>query len=268
MMIYPALFYLGAVLGSFIHVVVVRSLAGQSWLTGRSRCDNCHYQLSWYDNVPLLSYLCLRGKCRKCRRPIGSLHFWAEVMMGLVMVWWWQVAGKAMIGDFSWFTLIPSCVFLCFGCIGVVIVLADLKDMIIPDRATLLMLVLAVFWLVWRLLTAEIQLDDAISSVTTSLITLAGFGALTGLTKGRGMGLGDVKLAPVLALLIGWPVTLVGLLLAVFSGAVIGSGLLLTGRHQRHQPIPFGPFLILGFLLAIAYGQTLWHWYWTGVLGI
>lgn len=188
--------------------------------------------------------------------------------MGLVMVWWWEVAGKVMVWNFSWFTLIPSCIFLCFGCIGVVIILADLKEMIIPDRATLLILVLAVFWLVWRLLTAEIQLDDVISSVTTSLITLAGFGALTGLTKGKGMGLGDVKLAPVLALMVGWPVTLVGLLMAVFFGAVIGSGLLLTGRHQRHQPIPFGPFLIFGSLLAIAYGQTLWHWYWTVALGV
>lgn len=255
-------------MGSFIHVVVSRSLVGKSWLVGRSRCDRCHYQLSWQDNIPLLSFLFLRGKCRNCHRPIDNLHFWAEVMMGFVMIWWWVVVGKAMVLDFSLLTLIPAFVYLSFGWVGVIIILTDLKEMIIPDRATLFLLGLAVFWLVWRLLAANIQLDDVISSVTASLSTLAGFGVLTGLTKGKGMGLGDVKLAPVLALLVGWPVTLVGLLLAVFSGAMIGSGLLLTGRHQRHQPIPFGPFLILGFLLAIAYGQTLWHWYWTVVLGI
>ncbi len=261
------LFYIGAILGSFIHVVVSRTLAGRSWTTGRSKCDRCHYQLSWYDNIPLLSFIFLGGKCRKCRKPIASMHFWAEVLSGLVMIWWWLAAGQELTAHLDISSLVKAGVYASFGWVGLVIVLVDLKKMIVPDRATLAIFVLAGLWLLWRFLTSQIGFDTVVTAIASGLVTLAVFGAIVGLTKGRGMGWGDLKLAPALALFVGWPLAFIGLLFAVWSGALVGVVLLLSGRARRGQPIPFAPFLIFGYDLALLVGHQAWQWYWTWALG-
>lgn len=261
------LFYIGAILGSFIHVVVSRTLAGRSWTTGRSKCDHCRYQLSWHDNIPLLSFILLGGKCRKCRKPIASLHFWAEVLSGLIMIWWWLAAGQELIGGLDVSHIVKAGVYASFGWVGLVIVLVDLKKMIVPDRATLAIYGIASLWMLWRFVTGQIGFDTVVTTIASGLGMLAVFATIVGLTKGRGMGWGDLKLAPALALFVGWPLALVGLLFAVWSGALVGLILLASGRARRGQPIPFAPFLIFGYDLALIIGHQTWQWYWTWALG-
>jgi len=261
LLIWLAIFYLGAIFGSFIHVVVSRSLKGQTWIKGRSCCDHCRKQIAWFDNIPLLSFFLLGGKCRYCNKPIDKLHFVAELGGGLIMLWWWALAGQCLTGQFLPWTLLVATIWFLVGLICLIIVLADLKEMIIPDKASLSLLVLAGVYLgaKWWQGESEFVFNAWLSFLATGVL----FVLLFVLTKGKGMGFGDVKLAPVLSLMLGWPAALVGLFTAVLSGSLVGIALLLAGKHKRRQPIAFGPFLILGFLFATLYGEMIWRWYWT-----
>ncbi len=83
------LFFFGAAFGSFLNVVAGRTIKGKSWAKGRSHCDDCKHTIAWYDNIPLLSFLLLRGKCRHCRKSIAISHILLEVLTGALFVWWW-----------------------------------------------------------------------------------------------------------------------------------------------------------------------------------
>lgn len=259
--LYLLIFYWGGIWGSFFYVVVSRSLAHQSWARGRSRCDHCQRQIAWFDNLPLLSFLFLAGKCRYCRKSIDGLHFGAEVAGGLVLLAWWQLTGQFLLTQFSWSLLLVATIWLLVGFSSLIIFLADLKEMIIPDKVTGFLGFLAVILLLWQWSTG--QSTVVIQSLLSAGVVLVIFALIFVLTKGKGMGWGDVKLAPVLALFLGWPATLVGFFAAVLSGSLVGVALLLAHRHRRRQPIAFGPFLIFGFWLAALYGEIIWHWYWT-----
>jgi prepilin signal peptidase PulO-like enzyme (type II secretory pathway) len=261
------LFMVGAVLGSFVNVVIYRSIHGESWAFGRSHCDHCRHKIAWYDNVPLFSYFWLGGKCRNCRKPIGITHPVVEFLMGSLLVWWYAVG-------FFFFRLtqeplqaIQPVFWLIVGMLLVVILVADFIYMIIPDAAVGLLLGMTVCYRLALVWFGVMQPADLWWSVGGAVSLAVFFVCLWAGTKGKGMGLGDVKVAIPLALLVGWPNVLVLTMSAFCLGATAGIGLVLSKRRKVGQVIPFGPFLILGTAVALVWGDGLVGWYMRYLLG-
>lgn len=238
-------FVLGAVFGSFANVLIYRIPRGESVVLPGSRCPACGKSLPWWENVPLLSFLLLRGRCSGCgasipaRYPavellVGALATYAVVAHGLS----WEALSTAVLG---FLLVVASCI--------------DLEHRIVPDRITLPGMVLGVVLSFLR---------GGIGALVNALLAglLAG-GALLVVSLGSrgGMGGGDIKLAAMIGCFAGWPRVAVGLFLGVLIGGVVGAFLLATGRAGRKDFIPFGPALALGGFMGTEWGVELLRTY-------
>jgi leader peptidase (prepilin peptidase)/N-methyltransferase len=253
-----ALLVLGLLIGSFLNVVVHRVPLGRSILSPGSACPACQHPVRTYDNVPVLSWLVLRGRCRDCAAPIAWRYPAVEATTGVLFV----AAGLR----FGWTPYLGAAVVLLAA--GTALFLIDLEHRRLPFAITGLTAVL----------TATALGADAIvngsSPVAVALLStaawLAVYGGIWLVTSGRGMGLGDVALAPVLGLALGWlgwGATLVGLLSGFVVGAVVGVVLLGSGRAGRRTRVPHGPFLLTGAALGLFVGQPVWDAY-LGLVGL
>lgn len=292
-------FLIGTVLGSLVKALADRSLGGKSFW-GRSYCPNCKHKLAWYDLFPLLSYIILQGKCRYCRRKIGIRYLLVEVVMGIIVGFlFWQHSNNFQSLDllhslrisfqFSIFSLeLLSKTF--FIVVLAILFLTDLEKMIIPDRIVLpsiiigivLSLIITVLKIVYlysmlsqsavgRLLlpphseyfqrhALEIAQPFFLSLLMAFLIG-GFFYSLIVVTKGKGMGGGDVKLGAFMGIMLGFPNALFALVLSFLTGAIFSIGLIITGKKHFGQTIPFGPFLVLGSLTALFWGREIMDWY-------
>ncbi len=254
------LFLFGAVIGSFLHVMATRGAEGKLWVTGRSACDHCHKLLKWFDMVPVLSFLFLKGTCRFCKKPITQTHLVSEIAFGAVFLIWFALVAMGVLSFSNLLLTITALYWLIVFLTLTYITLVDLKYLIIPDGSIILLTILT---LLYQVTTYGLG-APATNFIATIAITL---GLTTGMfllwagTKGKGLGFGDVKLMIPLGLVAGWPQALVGLFLAFLIGAVVGVFLIASKKRQWRQPIPFGPFLIVGFLLSMTHGLVLWEWY-------
>lgn len=261
--LYPAAFIFGIIFGSFFNVIVYR--AGQddeTWTKGASHCENCNHSLAWYDNIPLLSYLLLKGKCRYCGSKISVIHPLVELATGLVFVFSAYLALN--------FFLLPASPLLSYRFLSLIlsivvnsilwlILLIDLKYMLIPDQLVAALLFLALFW---QYVNFSMGRTAVLHSLISSISFLMFFLILWLITKRKGMGLGDIKLIAPLTFLVGYPRSIVGVFFAFIIGGIWGIILLLVGRKKWGQVLPFGPFLIVGAWIALAWGQSIWQAYW------
>jgi len=241
--LYSIVFLLGLVAGSFLNCAVYRLEIGRSFLKGRSFCPKCKHVLAWYDLIPLLSFLVLKSKCRYCRRKISLEYPLVELITGVLffLLFWHFGFGIDLVFGF----LISS--FL------VVIFIYDLKHYLIPDKVIYPAIILTFFYnlILWDL-----------RSPTMAAFGAAGFFlAIVLVSRGKWMGIGDIKLAFLMGLILGWPNILVALFFAFFSGAIIGIGLVLANKKSFKSEVPFGPFLIAGTFVALFWGQKLINWY-------
>jgi leader peptidase (prepilin peptidase) / N-methyltransferase len=240
------LFVLGCVLGSFITVVAYRLPRGQGFVGGRSRCPACGVQIGARDNVPVLSWLLLRGRCRSCGEPISIRYPLAEV--GLGALW---AATYLILGDDDGGQLALGLV-LC--AVLVAITLTDLDLRKIPNAIVA----------AGALAALGILVATDVDSVPENLLAAAIGGVVMGgiaLAYPRGMGMGDAKLVAMMGLYLGRalaPAVLVGLL----TGAVVGGALIARhGAAARKRAIPFGPFLALGGVVGLWFGDDIVQWY-------
>jgi len=256
------LFILGTIMGSFLNVVVYRTIEGkESWKRGRSRCDHCKKTIEWYDNIPLLSYILLQGKCRHCHKEIAFSHVVMELLMGVLFVWWYGVGFLFFRLTHQPLDIMQPLFWLSVGVLFVMILAADLRYFIIPDFTVVALTVLTVLYRGTLLLTGVMQSRD-FGLTLFALVAFTGiFFGLWWFTKGRGMGFGDVKLMIPLTLLLGWPKILVAIFISFVSGALIGLVLMALHKKTLKQPIPFGPFLIFGAVVSLLCGDFLWHSY-------
>lgn len=257
------LFAMGAIIGSFLSVVILRSMRDENWVKGRSECDECGHQIRWYDNIPLVSFLILRGKCRDCKAQIHPLHFLVELLTGLLLVWWYWGGFLFFQLTQQPFVLLQPIFWLLVAFILVIVFFTDVLYMIIPDEAVF---VLTIITLLYRLMLVSfgiMQPRDVILMLMSTIGAFCFLYALWYLTKGKGIGFGDVKLIIPLSLLLGWPKTLVAIFVAFLVGAVFGIVLLALKKAKLKQAIPFGPFLIIGFLLSLVWGDQFFRWYLT-----
>ncbi|WP_328284449.1 prepilin peptidase [Paenibacillus tarimensis] len=238
------LFVLGLVLGSFYNVVGLRLPRGESVVYPPSSCGSCGMSLRARHLVPVFSYIATCGRCAGCRTKISPLYPAGELATGLMFIWVYGLHGYTE-GLLTGLLLVS---------LSVMVTVADLKYMLIPNKLLLLFL---------APLAAAVSLTSELPIWNHALGALAGGAVLLliVIVSGGGMGMGDVKLFTLLGLVLGLPLVFLALIMACLAGTVIGGALLLTGRIQRKQPVPFGPFLAIGALAAYGYGTAIIEWY-------
>jgi leader peptidase (prepilin peptidase)/N-methyltransferase len=235
----------GLVIGSFLNVVIARLPERRSlWMPG-STCPGCGNAIAWHDNIPLVSFVALRGRCRACAASIPWRYPIVEAGTAVLFAVAWLVFG----GDLREF--IVAVVFLAAL---VAITVIDLRHQIIPDAITLPGVVAG---FVASLATDRISWIESVGG-----IVLGGglFMAVIVLSRG-GMGGGDLKLGAMLGAFLGWQALLVALFVAVMLGGMSAVALLASGRLARKDAIPFGPFLAIGGAVALFWGQAMLAWY-------
>lgn len=250
------LFCLGLALGSFLHVLASRYdperfILTRNTLGGRSYCPSCKKTLAWYELIPLFSFLFQRGRCRSCGAVIGWSYFIVEILSGLIAASV-PVAALAM-GAPAFSAALWTTGFL----VLLLITLIDMRLQIIPDELTVALIALGL---------AITSFGGPPAPWTAHLA--AAFGAalfflgLIAVTRGKGMGVGDAKLAFALGLIFGWPDILLLIMLAFVTGAVVGVALIAAGSKKLKSAVPFGPFLALGAALVFFFGQAIiQNWY-------
>ncbi len=271
-----AAFAWGAIWGSFANVVIVRWPKDESIVRPASHCPRCRAPIRAYDNVPIVSYLVLGGRCRSCRAPISILYPVVEILLALIAT---AICERFVVGAFGPPSLRAvrffAYFFFAWGLVTLSVI--DLAHMLIPDVITLTGAGLGLF--VAALLPETLLLDSAIGAAAgylgVELLFVRGYRALTGRA---GMGSGDAKLLAMVGALLGWR----GVLFTVLAGAIQGlpvgvaTALRRAARVTEHPEsgegassptrVPFGPFLSLAALEYLFFGELILDWYW-GLLG-
>ena len=281
--IYVALVLFGATLGSFAAATVWRIRARQlvadkaageeydkkeykrlkkiiaSPLNDHSQCLHCSYKLKWYDLVPIVSWLSLKGRCRNCKAPIGWFEFLMEIGVAAYFVlsyafWPGGVETGLSIAHFV--------LWLVAGVVMAILFAYDTKWFLLPDKLNIALAVVGL-GIVGVTAAETNDLTGTLLSALGSVAILSGlYGVLYLVSKGRWIGLGDVKLGVGLALiLVDWQLALTALFLANFIGCLIVIPLLATKKLSRNAHVPFGPLLIAGTILAFFLGWVIMNWY-------
>lgn len=247
---------LGLILGSFTNVFVDRSHAKKDFLHGRSVCDHCGRQLTVVDLVPVISWLLLLGRCRRCRKRISIQYPLVELAGGAVFAASYHFWPRELTGGYEQ-------VYFGLWLISVVLLVAlalyDLKWMILPDRFNYPLLLLGL--LAASVLVQMEGIETLKQSAQGFVLAWSFFAGLYYVSRGRWLGGGDVKLAAAIGLWLGFPNVLAGILLGFYAATAIVLPLLIVGVLKRRQPVPFGPFLILGFIVTQLAGDRLVDWY-------
>lgn len=265
-MIAAIIFVFGLALGSFLNVCIYRLPRGESVVRPRSRCPNCGRPIAAYDNIPLVSYLLLRGRCRECRAPIAALYPLVEGITAL-----------ALVVAYLRFGLTPTA--LKAGVLAaalIVLTFTDLRERLLPDAVTLPGIVVGLLFALW------VPVADGTAALLLRSLNVSGLpplwlsvadallGALLGagllyvlgevwyrLRKVEAMGLGDVKLMAMVGLFFGVKLTLLTLLLGSLVGSLLGGLFILLARKGTQYELPLGTFLGLAALVALFWGQPL-----------
>ena len=249
---------LGLAIGSFLNVVIWRVPRGESVASPPSACPKCGNAIRNRDNVPVLGWLLLRGRCRDCSEPISVRYPLVEAGTGLLFA----AFGVRFGADAQ----LPAYLYL--AAIGIALALIDLDTMRLPDVLTL-----PSYAVVALLLGVAVAVDGDSSAALRAgvgALALGGFYFAIWFAYPRGMGFGDVKLAPTLGAYLGWlgyGVLAVGAFLGFFLGAIIGVGVIAFTEGGRKTKIPFGPFMIAGTVIAVFWGQDLADAYRSATLG-
>jgi leader peptidase (prepilin peptidase)/N-methyltransferase len=255
----------GLLIGSFLNVVVYRVPAKQSIVSPPSACPNCTTPIRRRDNIPVLSWLLLRGKCRDCEAPISRRYPLVElataVFFATVAIWfifgWFPTATVVSTGQYIGAALLLVA-YLYLAAVSVALTLIDMDHHLLPNS-----IVLPSFLVGAVLLAASAVLTEnygALLSAAIGAAAMFGFYFLLVLVYPRGMGMGDVKLAGVLGLFLGflgWQTLVVGIFAAFFLGGIFSIALVLMRRASGATAIPFGPWMLLGAWVGIGFGTAM-----------
>lgn len=246
---------LGLAVGSFLNVLVHRVPAGMSVAAPRSACPTCRAQIAWYDNVPVVSWLVLRGRCRRCGTRISPRYLVVEVLTGVLFaLMTWSLLDRDLVAA------VPA--YLYVTAIGIALAFIDVEHHRLPDA-----IVLPSYPVVGLLLVAASWGDGDWSRLLSAGVGGVGLWVLyfgLALVKPGGMGFGDVKLAGILGAALGWcgwGAFAVGAFAAFLVGGVVAIALMLAGQATRTSRVPFGPWMVVGALIGVLTGEGLWSAY-------
>lgn len=250
---------IGLCVGSFLNVVIYRLPNGMNLSKPASHCTTCDYTLKWYDNIPVLSYLMLGGKCRKCKERISPRYMIVELVNAAL----WLLSVYLFWEKSHVYAFVSALVMSVLICIFFI----DLEHMLIHNRFIVILGVLGIVAIFFDKYRHVMWYDHLIgAAVFGGLFLLIYYGAIW-ILKREGMGFGDVKLALVAGLLLGWQRMLLAMLIASVSASII---LLIIRRvkgDEREHEYPFGPFIAAGVAISLFVGGPIIDWY-MGLLGI
>ena len=237
----------GLAIGSFLNVVIVRVPEGRSLWHPRSACPGCSAQLAWHDNIPLLSFLWLGGRCRKCRMRISLRYPIVESVTAATLAAAYWVFGPT--GDFIVAGVLLATL--------VVVTAIDLQHQLIPDVITLPGILVG---LVANLAIGHVSWRDCVIGIVVG----GGLFLVIILVSRGGMGGGDMKLGAMLGAFLGWKALLFALFGSIVLGGVVAIAVLVSGLRGRKDQIPFGPFLAAGGAMALFWGERIIDWWLSG----
>lgn len=252
---------LGLTFGSFVNAAVWRIHKGRAktLLYDRSECVHCHHKLAWFDLIPIFSWLSLRGKCRYCHKPIEDTPLpeigLAAYFLVSFLVWPQSFGTFAGVADFIFW--------LIYGVLLALLFVYDLRYMLLPNRIVFLLIGLAVVQLLIHIVLGQGEAGWLLADAVLGIASIAGiYLALYVVSLGRWVGFGDVKLSVFIGLVLAdWKLGLLTFLAANVIGTLAILPGLLSRRLGRASRIPFGPFLILGFILSYLFGHAIVGWY-------
>jgi leader peptidase (prepilin peptidase) / N-methyltransferase len=251
--VFIIIFVLGLLIGSFNNVLIHRILLNQSIVKPGSQCPKCQSKLKFYDNIPVLSYLILRGKCRNCKNKISIRYPLVELLTPLLFVLAYAMFGLELYLAFA----------LIFINIGIIIVFIDIDHKIIPDRFIITLLIIGILHIAINYgLDSRFDIGYYIFGGIIgfmSLYIIRIFGEL--IYKREALGLGDVKLLGVAGLFLGWAHVFLIIILSFVAGAFIELILMRLGIRDKKDEIAFGPYLIMAMLVALFFGTQIISWY-------
>jgi leader peptidase (prepilin peptidase) / N-methyltransferase len=240
--------FLGAVIGSFLNVCIHRLPRGASIVWPASACPNCQRQLSWFENIPILSYLVLRARCRGCGAPISLQYPIVEALTAALfgLAWWYYGPGPLLASR------------LILGCALIVLFAIDLEHHLLPNIITIPSIVIGFMF--------SFVVEPGWKSSLIGIVI--GGGVLFLIAEGyyrvrheEGLGMGDVKMLAMIGAFVGWQLTLLSLMIASFAGTIIGLALIVTRRGTMKYALPFGTFLAIGAAVSAAVGHQILDWY-------
>jgi prepilin signal peptidase PulO-like enzyme (type II secretory pathway) len=283
------LFVFGTAIGSFINVLALRYKEGEAIfftksIGGRSHCNSCKRTLVWYELIPLLSYIFLLGKCRTCKAKLNPQYPLIEAACGLLTATlpaalFMHLGGSALLrtqeGVLLLVFVVAAWMFVTFTALTLTAI--DIRLKIIPDETNIFLAILGLVLLFSRFILDKASAYGAFSGPTAQILggsdnlfissgiavlfAILLFGGIVLLTRGRGMGMGDVKLAIPMALILGWPDTLIAFVAAFIIGSVVGIFQMARKKATMKAMLPFGPFLIAGMYVAVFFGRDILEWY-------
>ncbi|QQG43263.1 MAG: prepilin peptidase [Candidatus Daviesbacteria bacterium] len=255
-------FIVGAVLGSFIKTLTDRILRQDS-LGGRSRCPHCSHPLAALDLIPLLSFIFLQGRCRHCHKNIGLEYLLVEVVMGVLIAYLFiqyvpQTMDLSTAGG-GWISSFQLLFKIFLISVLVALALADLKKMLIPDRIVLPAILISTVYLL--ILAGSIDIQLLIPNFLSAFVIWLFFMAIILVTGGKGMGGGDAKLGVLIGLSVGFPLSLLSIMLSFFLGAGVALILVALRKRRFGQTLPFGPFMVSSTIISLFWGYSIIDWY-------
>jgi len=250
-MLYVLVPLFGAVIGSFLNVCIHRLPRAESVAWPASHCPSCGQPIAAYDNIPIISYLLLRGRCRACGASISFRYPLVEAANAIAYVIVFWVFG---------FT-VTACVYAALVSALLVVTGTDLSHYMIPDAVTLPGIVIG---LICATLILPIGIVDSLFGVLVGGGSLWFLAWVSPYVFGKeGMGGGDIKLMAMVGSFLGWQPALLAIMIGSLLGSLIGGGLMAARVMRREQYIPFGPFLAIGSVLALLFHHPLFEWYWS-----
>ena len=239
---------LGLCVGSFLNVCIYRLPRGESLVSPPSRCPNCGRQLSWFDNIPVVSWMALRGRCRRCGTPIAIRYPLVELTTAVL---WLVIVAMTPPG-----ALLASRLVLATAL--VVLFMIDLEHQILPNVITLPGIVVG---FLFSLIAPPGPIASLIGIVVGAGILYAIAAGYYLLRGEEGMGMGDVKMLAMLGAFLGWRAVLLTLVLSSFAGAIVGVLMMVSKRGDMRYALPFGTFLAMAAVVAMLVGEPILAWY-------
>jgi leader peptidase (prepilin peptidase)/N-methyltransferase len=238
----------GAIAGSFLNVCIYRLPLQKSIVWPSSACPHCGRELSWYENIPVVSYLALRAKCRTCHAPIAIRYPVVEALTAVMfaLAWWHYGPGVLLASR------------LVFGCALLVLFAIDLEHHLLPNAITLPGIAVG---LGFSLFTEPGWQASLIGALAGGGVLLAAAEAYYRIRHEEGLGMGDVKMLAMIGAFLGWKLALVTLMMASLAGSVVGVALIASRRGSMKYALPFGTFLALGAAAAATIGPRALDWY-------
>jgi len=243
------IFILGLIVGSFSNVCIYRIPRNESIIYPASHCPKCRSNISLKDNIPLLSFILLKGRCRNCKRKISIQYPIVELLTGLIYLIIYLIYGLS----------IQSLIYIILSSALIIIAFIDLNQQIVPDVISLPGIVIG--FIISFFVPYISFINSALGVVVGGGIILVIGIAGSVIFKKEAMGGGDVKLAAMIGAFLGWRYIIISLFLGFFLGALAGIILILSKIKSREDVVPFGPFIVLGSFITLLWGEKILIWY-------